>query len=121
MLEAIAKKLRHETAKAAAGGNPLEVTTPLTSADDSAPGIGAVDLFTDITHITVTAETRNTEAGNIHVSVADGHLFIGLGEGPRACRRDLALPVEVDEDHAYATFRNGVLDVVLPRKGQAHR
>jgi len=50
------------------------------------------------------------------VSLLDGRLLINLGEGPQAFRRDLPLPAAVDEDAAVATFRNGVLDVVLPRK-----
>lgn len=118
MLEAIAKKLRKDPSAPSPSPGSLEVTLPPVTVEDADPVLGEVDVFTDATAITVTAETRNADAATVHVSVADGRLFIGLGEGARAIRRDLALPAPVDEERAYATFRNGVLDVVLPRRAQ---
>lgn len=119
MLEAIAKRLRKEDG--AAGRKPpagIEVVSPPTyGPEDDEPNVGAVDVFADDRHVTVTIETRNIDAGSVHVSVADGRLMINLGEGASACRRDLPLPAAVDEEQAYATFRNGILDVVLPRRG----
>jgi HSP20 family molecular chaperone IbpA len=86
---------------------------------DEEPAFGAVDLFTDERAVTVTMETRNVDPATVHVSLAEGKLLIGVGEGVGALRRDLTLPAAVDEGAAFATFRNGVLDVVLPLK--AHR
>lgn len=125
MLEAIAKRLRKQDGAAAARSAALptgiEIISPPTyGPEDDEPNVGAVDVFADDRHVTVTIETRNIEASSVHVSVAEGRLMINLGEGPSACRRDLPLPAAVDEEHAYATFRNGILDVVLPRRGIAH-
>lgn len=116
ILEAIARKMRKVPGAPAAAGVPGGVTVAA-PAEEPGPWLGEVDVFSDETHVTVTAQTRNADASHVHVSVADGRLLIGLGEGLKAARRDLPLPVAVDEEHAYATFRNGVLDIVLPRKG----
>ena len=111
MLEALARKIR--TDPSLARDRPaLSVAAPLP--EDDAPTLGALDVFTDDKAVTVTVETRNTEASHVHVSLLEGRLLINLGEGPQAFRRDLPLPAAVDEEGAVATFRNGVLDVVLP-------
>ena len=111
MLDALAKRLRSDATVPPAAGS-LTV-----SADGhDGPSLGALDVFTDDEAVTVTMETHNTEARNVHVSLLENRLLINLGEGPLAFRRDLPLPALVDEDAAIATFRNGVLDVVLPLK-----
>ena len=115
MLEALARKLRTEPVAVPGAKPPLTIAPPAELIADT-PSLGALDVFTDEDAITVTVETRNTDAKSVHVSLLDGRLLINLGDGPRAFRRDLPLPVAVDEDAAVATFRNGVLDVVLPRK-----
>lgn len=115
------RKSRGEAAPTAAPGDTLRVEMPPPAKDDAAPWLGEIDLFSDEAYVTVTIETRNAEASALRVSVADGRLHVNLGEGVRAMQRDLPLPVPVDEEHAYATFRNGVLDVVLPRRGAVRR
>jgi len=114
MLEALARRIRKEGA--VPPGTELPAIAMPFEVDDGSPSLGAVDVFSDDEAVTVTAETRNTDAQQVHVSLLDGRLLIGLGEGPTAARRDLPLPAPVDEDTAIATFRNGVLDVVLPIK-----
>lgn len=115
MLEALARRIRSEGAVPPDQDIP-PIMAPFAVEDDGFPALGVVDVFADASAVTVTAETRNTEARHVHVSLLNGRLMIGLGEGPSAARRDVALPAEVDEDTAVATFRNGVLDVVLPIK-----
>jgi hypothetical protein len=131
LLEALARRIRNDPAFGK--GTPLRpapvtpasgmhVSAPPQKVDpfvDEEPAFGAVDLFTDERAVTVTVETRNVDPATVHVSLAEGKLLIGVGEGAGALRRDLALPAAVDEGAAFATFRNGVLDVVLPLK--AHR
>jgi HSP20 family molecular chaperone IbpA len=109
MLEALARRLRHE------GGGPAERLVPTLDAE-ALPLLGAADVMTDERAVTVTMETRHADASLVKVSILEGRLLIGVGEGPTATRRDLALPAQVDEDGAVATFRNGILDVVLPLK-----
>ena len=119
MLEAIARKLRADAARGGSSGSHpgtrMAVSLPETgSMQDGEPSLGAIDMFADGDSVTVTAETRNADAQSVHVSVAEGRLFIGVGDGSHAVRRDLALPAPVDEEAAFATFRNGILDVTLP-------
>lgn len=122
ILEGLARRIRSDPedprASPDAGRLPVTVTPPVGVMESEGPSLGALDVFTDRDAVTVTVETRNTEARQVHVSLLEGRLLINLGEGPSAFRRDLPLPVAVDEDAAVATFRNGILDVVLPiRRG----
>ena len=126
LLEALARRLRTDPALAkAAAPRPstppgIHVTAPqkVDPFADDEPAFGAVDLFRDERNVTVTVETRNVDPATVHVSLAEGKLLIGVGEGTHALRRDLTLPAAVDEGAAFATFRNGVLDVVLPLKSR---
>lgn len=85
--------------------------------EEAGPQVGVVDVFRDERAVTVTIETRNADAQSVHVSISEGRLLVHVGEGAQSLRRDLALPAPVDEDAAFATFRNGILDVVLPLRG----
>lgn len=113
-LESLARRIRDTSAT----GAPQAVSVTAPPAEEG-PTLGALDIFSDKDAITVTAETRNADASSVHVSLLDGRLLIGLGEGAKAFKRDLPLPAPVDENAAVATFRNGVLDVVLPLKRRA--
>lgn len=116
MLEALARRLR--TDPRATLGQAAPPTPGATRVDveewDDAPDLGAVDVFSDGTHLTVTVETRNADPAAVQVSLLENRLQIGLGEG--ACRREVPLPAPVEEGGCFATLRNGVLDVVLPLK-----
>lgn len=113
MLDSLARRVRDDPSFNASAH--LTVAPPAEILDEG-PSLGALDVFTDERAVTVTVEARNTDASAVHVSLLDGRLLIGLGEGAKAYKRDLPLPVPVDEENAVATFRNGVLDVVLPLK-----
>lgn len=120
LLENLAKRIRTDPswgagaeAKEEKGGITVYAGPEFTG---EMPALGAVDLFEDPDAITVTAETRNTAADAVKVTLAEDRLLIGLGDGPVAVKREVPLPDEVDEEYAVATFRNGVLDIVLPRK-----
>lgn len=116
MLESLARRVREDPSFSPSAH--LTIAPPAEMLDEG-PSLGALDVFTDDRAVTVTAEARNTDAAAVHVSLLDGRLLIGLGEGSRAYKRDLPLPLPVDEENAVATFRNGVLDVVLPLKRRA--
>lgn len=118
LLEELALRLRRDPtflaaeAKAKDTGGLTIYTPPEVAAEG--PVLGELDLHADEDSITVTAETRNTDAAAVHVTLVDDRLNIGLGEGLRALHREVRLPAAVDEERAIATLRNGVLDIVLP-------
>ena len=115
MLEALARRIRSDPSFSH-GRPPIAVASASEILGGDMPSLGALDVFTDDKNVTVTVETHNADAASVHVSLLDGRLLIGLGDGPRAFKRDLPLPAPVDEENAIATFRNGILDVVLPLK-----
>lgn len=125
ILEAIARRMRSDPSfldefvnRPRAVVSRVSVTAPtnVEVTDDFTPDVGVVDVAVGDTHVTVTAETANVDPATLHVSVIDRHLIVSVGVGPDETRRDVTLPVDVDEELAAATFRNGVLDVVLPRR-----
>lgn len=118
LLEKVAREMRADPTFLAAEAEAAQRggLTVLADASGHAPSLAGVDLQDEGDAITVTAETRNAQPGHVHVTLADLVLSIGLGEGKDAYRHDLVLPAPVDEERAVATFRNGVLDIVLPRR-----
>ncbi|GAB4368812.1 MAG: Hsp20/alpha crystallin family protein [Deltaproteobacteria bacterium] len=95
----------------------------------------AVDIFEKNDAVVVKAELPGVEKDQIQVEVKDGILTL---RGERKFERDVkeesyhriersygtflrsfSLPVSVDQDKVKATFRDGVLEVELPKKEQA--
>ena len=116
LLENLARKIRSSDPEWGAGKSAQNESGITVYSGEEGPAIGAVDLYEDEDAITVTAETKNADANAVHVTLADDRLYIALGEGARSARKDVRLPQAVDEEKAVATFRNGILDVVLPRR-----
>jgi HSP20 family protein len=98
-------------------------------------GAPAVDLFEEKDDIVVKAELPGIEKEQIEVNVTDHHLTI-KGEKKKEeeikekdyyrCERSygsflrtLELPREVKADNVKATFKNGVLEVRLPKTEEA--
>ncbi|HEY5764931.1 MAG TPA: Hsp20/alpha crystallin family protein [Candidatus Deferrimicrobiaceae bacterium] len=95
----------------------------------------AVDIYEKNDTVVVKAELPGVERDQISVEVKDGILTL---RGERKFERDVkeesyhrversygtflrsfSLPVSVDQDQVKATFRDGVLEVELPKKEQA--
>lgn len=95
----------------------------------------AVDIYEKDDAVVVKAELPGVEKNQISVEVKDGILTL---RGERKFERDVkeesyhriersygtflrsfSLPVSVDQDQVKATFRDGVLEVELPKKEQA--
>ena len=95
----------------------------------------AVDLFEEKDDIVVKAELPGIEKDNIEVNLTDHHLTI-KGEKKKeeevkeenyyrsersygSFLRTLELPVDVRADKVKATFKNGILEVRLPKTEEA--
>lgn len=121
LLEDLARKIRSDPEWGAGQAAQTDVGGITLYAGETGPVIGEVNVFEDEDAITVTAETKNADADAVHVTLANDRLYIAIGEGVRSARKDVRLPRPVDEQQAVATFRNGILDVVLPRRrGSQH-
>ena len=114
-LDAMAKRLR-----ARAGIEPAEalvaVDAALLPSVWQTPELGEPDVSESATHVAVTMLTRHADLHEIEVTVLGLRLHVALGEGLVASRREVSLPPDIDAEAASATLRNGVLDIVLPRR-----
>ena len=95
----------------------------------------ALDVFEDRDNLTVKAELPGMKKEDIEISLHDGVLTLsgerkgeqkfGQGEVHRSERfvgkfqRTLTLPTTVDIDNVKATYKDGILTVVLPKSEQA--
>ena len=95
----------------------------------------AVDLFQDKDNLTLKAELPGMQKEEIDISLHDGVLTLSgerksdqKYEGAQACRserflgrfqRTLALPSLVDAEKVKATYKDGILTVVLPKAEEA--
>lgn len=80
------------------------------------PEIGTIDVKEESDKITVTVETKNATRDQINVTLNENQLHVKLIGRFESAHREVKLPGDVDEERATATFRNGVIDVLLPRK-----
>lgn len=94
-----------------------------------------VDMYDRKNEIVVKAELPGVEKDNIDLKITDNNLTI-KGELKKeeevkeedyySCERSygsftrtIALPTEVDSSKAKATFKNGILEITLPKKEEA--
>ncbi len=63
--------------------------------------------------ISVTVELPGIEKDDIDVDIDGRRMTISVDNQHRRIRKEIELPCGVDEESIKATFRNGVLDVVL--------
>jgi HSP20 family protein len=92
----------------------------------------SIDLIDQENELIITTDLPGIEKGDINISVRDNQLEIsaemkeeskekreGYLRRERTCSqyyRKLSLPAEVNEEKVKATFKNGVLEITLPKK-----
>jgi HSP20 family protein len=74
-----------------------------------------VDVFDEDEHLLVVAELPGVEAGDIHFEVKDDVLALGATHGDRKYGKEVLLPSAVKADAASSSYRNGVLEIKLPK------
>lgn len=115
-------------------GSPL---FPLTSTQPFFGGWSpAIDLFEDKDTLTFRAELPGMKKGEIEISLHEGALTVSgerklddatlaEAEAHRSERfsgrfqRSITLPIAVDADKVKATYRDGILTVILPKAEEA--
>jgi HSP20 family protein len=81
------------------------------------PGVKKEDIHVDIdgAQVTLTAEVKREK------EVAEGERVLHTERSYGKTSRSFALPQEIDETKAEAKFRDGVLELTLPKKAAAAR
>ena len=81
------------------------------------PGVKKEDIHVDIdgAQVTLTAEVKREK------EVAEGERVLHTERSYGKVSRSFALPQELDEAKAEAKFRDGVLELTLPKKAAAAR
>jgi len=77
-----------------------------------------VDVYEEEDVVKVIAEVPGVEKKDINLNASERKLIISVDTPQRKYYKEVDLPVEVDPQSAKATYRNGVLEVVLKKVGK---
>ncbi|MEM1977010.1 MAG: archaeal heat shock protein Hsp20 [Nitrososphaerota archaeon] len=77
-----------------------------------------VDVFEEEDVIKVIAEVPGVEKDDINLNATERRLIIKVDTPQRKYYKEVDLPAEVDPQSAKATYKNGVLEVVLKKVGK---
>ncbi|MCX8187035.1 MAG: Hsp20/alpha crystallin family protein [Nitrososphaeria archaeon] len=76
-----------------------------------------VDVYEEEDSIKVVAEVPGVDRNDINLSALERRLIISVDTPQRKYYKEVDLPAEVDPQSAKATYKNGVLEVVLKKTG----
>ncbi|MBI5000840.1 MAG: Hsp20/alpha crystallin family protein [Euryarchaeota archaeon] len=71
--------------------------------------------------VAITVEIPGVEKSDIDLEVTENRLRISVDSAERRYFKEIDLPAPVDADSAKATYNNGVLDIMLSRRGKRER
>lgn len=80
-----------------------------------------IDVFDTDDTVHVVAEMPGIEKEDVELSVDGRELYILAARGDRRYNETVKLPTDVDESSAKATYKNGVLEIVLKKTKSAKR
>ncbi|GBC75782.1 hypothetical protein HRbin06_01104 [archaeon HR06] len=75
-----------------------------------------VDIIDENNYIKVIAEMPGVEKEDINLDYSDKKLTISAEKGDRKYYKEIELPSEVDPNQSKATYKNGILEVILYKK-----
>ena len=76
-----------------------------------------VDVFDADGTVHVVAEMPGIEKEDVELSIDGRELEIKASRGDRRYHETVELPADVDDNSAKATYKNGVLEITLKKKG----
>ncbi len=76
-----------------------------------------VDVFEEGDTIRAIAELPGIQEADIHVEVK-GDMLTLSAEGKRKYQKEVLLPAVVDEENVTSSYENGILEIVLQKKGE---
>jgi len=77
-----------------------------------------VDVFEEDDTVKVVAEVPGVEKKDINLNASENKLIISVDTPQRKYYKEVDLPAEVDPKSASASYKNGVLEVVLKKVGK---
>lgn len=78
-----------------------------------------VDIFEEDDQVKVVAEVPGVEKDDINLNATEDVLVISVKTPQRKYYKEVDLPVKVEPSSARASYKNGVLEVSLKKKGEA--
>jgi len=75
-----------------------------------------VDVFHEAEEVLIVIDLGGFRRGDISLNMGKGKISIFAKRGDQGFREEIELTPEVDIDRCVEHFRNGVLEILLPRK-----
>jgi len=75
-----------------------------------------VDVFHEAEEVLIVIDLGGFRRGDIHLNMSPDEYSIVAQHGDHQFRETIPLPTEVDINRSQEYFRNGVLEIVLPRR-----
>jgi len=80
------------------------------------------DIYEDEDKVRVVLEMPGVDENKIKVEAVDErHIVVEGSNHDRKYRKEIELPTEVDVDAAKAVYKNGVLEITLPKKKESKK
>ena len=79
-----------------------------------------VDVFHEAEEVLIVIDLGGFQRGDISLNMKPEEYSIVAKRGDQEFRETIALPQEVDIEKCSENFRNGVLEIILPRKKEAN-
>lgn len=79
-----------------------------------------VDVFHEAEEVMIVIDLGGFQRGDILLNMKPEEYSIVAKRDDQEFRETIALPQEVDIEKCSENFRNGVLEIILPRKREAH-
>jgi len=79
-----------------------------------------VDVFHEAEEVLIVIDLGGFQRGDISLNIKPEEYSIVAKRGDQEFRETIALPQEVDIEKCSEHFRNGVLEIILPRKKEAN-
>ena len=80
-----------------------------------------VDVYEEKDVVKVVAEVPGVEKKDINLNATEDRLIISVDTPQRKYYKEVDLPAKVDPKSAKASYKNGVLEVVLNKAGEGRK
>ena len=75
-----------------------------------------MDVFHEAQEVLIVIDLDGIRRGDVVLSMSANRYCISAQRGDQEFREEIPLPLEVDIERCVEHFRNGILEIVLPRK-----